>query len=107
MTEALDVCDGIAGNIFVRSVRFPLAGMATPEDASSFPFAIHVAYGSVEITTKEKRIELHAPHLVWVPANTMHSIRALTDGAVCGITQAIRDETGAVADLATLEGFVE
>ena len=98
MSSNVVLKQGMAGNVFVRSITITGAGVELPKEAPQVPLALHIAHGSVQISTDTRTLDVSAPHLVWVNAGLAFSVKSTSDLAVVAVIQAVRDETGAVVD---------
>ena len=99
---------GYAGNVFIRRISLPAAGVVLPGHRHNFPHASHVERGPVSVrhwlaghSKPLQGTRYHTGEYFEVPALAYHEIEALADGCEVHCIFAMRDTDGQVAEMVT------
>jgi hypothetical protein len=85
---------GSAGNIYVRMMTFSEEGTQEPSHKHIFDHIQILATGSVKITVNEQESIHHAPKMIYIKKNILHSILALEPGTTLMCVHGLREGYG-------------
>lgn len=95
---------GVCANIFARQIHFQNAGDTEVGHKHEFDHLTLVAKGKVLVTVNGEASEFTAPTMIYIRAELIHEITALTDNSVMYCIHGLRDsqKSGDILDPATV-----
>jgi len=85
---------GSAGNVYVRMMTFPEAGIQEKPHKHIFDHIQILATGKVKITVGDKESEHTAPKMIYIKKNIAHSIVAIEPNTTLMCVHGLRDGYG-------------
>jgi quercetin dioxygenase-like cupin family protein len=82
---------GVCANMFVRQIYFESASDAEQGHKHEFDHMTLVAKGKVLVEIDDKTTEFTAPAMIYIRAEIVHKITALTDNSVIYCIHPLRD----------------
>ena len=82
---------GVCANIFARQIHFLNAGDTELGHKHEFDHLTLLAKGKVQVTVSGKQSEFTAPTMIYIRAELIHEITALTDNSVMYCIHGLRD----------------
>jgi len=99
MMSAPVVTLGCVANLFSRMMRFRRAGDTEIGHTHQFDHLTLLASGKLKVTVEGVATEFSAPHMIYIRADKVHVLVALTDETVAYCIHALRDkDTGDILD---------
>jgi hypothetical protein len=99
MMSAPVVTLGCVANLFSRMMRFRRAGDTEIGHTHQFDHLTLLASGKLKVTVEGVATEFSAPHMIYIRADKVHELVALTDETVAYCIHALRDkDTGDILD---------
>lgn len=86
----VEVKDAVVANLASRMMHFKKAGDIEITHTHSFDHLTLLASGSVKCTVDGNETEFHAPHMIYIKKEHMHSFEALEDNTVAFCIHAMR-----------------
>lgn len=83
---------GCVANLFSRMMYFEKAGDIEIGHTHEFDHLTLLAKGKLQVTVEGKVSEFTAPHMIYIRADKVHELVALTDGTVAYCIHALRDK---------------
>jgi len=87
---SVEVKDAVVANLASRMMHFKKAGDVEVTHTHSFDHLTLLASGSVKCTVDGNETEFHAPHMIYIKKEHMHSFEALEDNTVAFCIHAMR-----------------
>jgi quercetin dioxygenase-like cupin family protein len=85
---------GTVANVFVRQMVFAAAGDHELVHTHSFDHLTLLAKGSMSVLVKDKETVFTAPSMIYIEANTEHTLTAASEQTVAYCIHALREPTG-------------
>jgi quercetin dioxygenase-like cupin family protein len=82
---------GVCANIFARQIHFQNAGDTELGHKHEFDHLTLLAKGKVKVTVNGQESEFTAPTMIYIRAELIHEITALTDNSVMYCIHGLRD----------------
>ena len=83
---------GCVANLFSRMMHFKQAGDTEMGHTHQFDHLTLLAKGKLKVTVEGVATEFTAPHMIYIRADKMHELVALTDETVAYCIHALRDK---------------
>jgi quercetin dioxygenase-like cupin family protein len=83
---------GCVSNVFVRMMHFVAAGDSENGHTHPFDHITLLAKGKIKVVVGNAETEFTAPHMIFIKAEQIHRLEALTDGAVAYCIHALREQ---------------
>lgn len=83
---------GCVSNVFVRMMHFVAAGDSENGHTHPFDHITLLAKGKLKVTVDGSDTEFTAPHMLFIKAEQVHRLEALTDGTVAYCIHALREQ---------------
>lgn len=85
---------GCVSNLYSRMMRFEKAGDIEIGHTHQFDHLTLLAKGKLRVTVEGQVTEFTAPHMIYIRADKVHELVALTDETVAYCIHALRDGDG-------------
>jgi len=85
---------GTVANVFVRQMVFAAAGDQEFGHEHPFDHMTLLAKGSMSVTVGDKETVFTAPSMIYIEANTRHTLVAVSEQTVAYCVHALREPTG-------------
>ncbi len=85
---------GTVANVFVRQMVFAAAGDQELGHAHPYDHMTLLAKGSMSVTIGDKETVFTAPSMIYIEANTQHTLTAASEQTVAYCVHALREPTG-------------
>lgn len=89
-----DITIGCVANLFSRMMYFKKAGDIETGHTHQFDHLTLLAKGKLKVTVEGTITEFTAPHMIYIKANKIHELVALTDETVAYCIHALRSGDG-------------
>jgi quercetin dioxygenase-like cupin family protein len=83
---------GCVANLFSRMMHFAKAGDTEVGHTHQFDHLTLLAKGKLKVTVEGVSTEFTAPHMIYIKADKVHELVALTDETVAYCIHALRDK---------------
>lgn len=83
---------GCVANLYSRMMHFKQAGDTEMGHTHQFDHLTLLAKGKLKVTVEGVATEFTAPHMIYIRADKMHELVALTDETVAYCIHALRDK---------------
>jgi quercetin dioxygenase-like cupin family protein len=93
MTEPI-IHIGCVANLYSRMMHFRKAGDIEIGHTHQFDHLTLLAKGKLKVTVDDVATEFTAPHMIYIRADKVHELVALTDETVAYCIHALRDGNG-------------
>jgi quercetin dioxygenase-like cupin family protein len=84
---------GVTCNVFVRQMHFANAGDVEQGHTHPYDHLSLLGKGSVRVEVDGRTTDFVAPHMIWIRADKVHKLTALTDDAVVYCIHALRGDS--------------
>jgi quercetin dioxygenase-like cupin family protein len=98
---------GLVDNIYSRMMYFKNKGDIEIGHTHQFDHLTLLAKGSLKVTIDGVATDFVAPHMIYIHADKVHELVALTDETVAYCIHALRDNTGNIIDTSMLPDGVD
>lgn len=85
---------GTVANVFVRQMHFAATGDTELGHKHPYAHLTLLAKGSMAVSIDGKDTNFVAPSMIYIEANTQHTLTATSDNAVAYCVHALREHTG-------------
>lgn len=89
---------GCVANLYSRMMHFVKAGDTEIGHTHQFDHLTLLAKGKLKVTVEGKTSEFTAPHMIYIHADKVHELVALTDNTVAYCIHALRTNEGDIID---------
>lgn len=92
MINQPDIKIGCVANLYSRMMVFNSAGDTEIGHTHQFDHLTLLASGSLRVTVEGQTTDFHAPHMIYIHADKVHELVALTPNTVAYCIHALRDK---------------